>query len=123
MVRMYEAKDQSGSTASGTLVVPVDRAISIYASSSEEAELALHRDVWNKKLPSGKVYQLCPWVGNFELIRSISFDLDGVSARVFLDPASGPYGELRRIRSPRGEAAAEAQKQNIGSQLDLFPSP
>lgn len=117
MVRMYEAQDKTGTTEPGTVVAPVDRAISIYACSSEEAELALHRDVWSKKLPSGKVYQLCPWVGNAELIRSIAFALDGSSERVFLDTASGPYGELRRIRLPKGAA----EKQNAEGQLSLFP--
>jgi len=118
MVRMYEAQDKTGSTDSGTVVAPVDRAISIYASSSEEAEAALHRDVWNNKLPAGKVYQLCPWVGNAELIRSIAFAPDGSSARVFLDPAFGPYGELRRIRLPRD---TDSQPQNRDGQLSLFP--
>jgi hypothetical protein len=118
MVRMYEAQDQTGTTRPGTVVKPVDRALSIYASSSEEAERALHRDVWSKKLPSGKVYQLCPWVGNAELIRSISFALDGSSERVFLDPAFGPYGELRRIRLPRSAASREEDSKE---QLSLFP--
>ena len=121
MIRMYEAQDQSGDTRVGTLVKPVDRHLSIYANSSEEAEAALHRDVWNKKLPGGTVYQLCPWVGNPELIRSISFSLDGNSERVFLDPASGPYGELRRIRLPRGATPNAQTSQVEATQLDLFP--
>jgi hypothetical protein len=119
MVRMYEAQDKSGTTQPGTVVEPVDRPISIYAYSSEEAEIALHRDVWSKKLPSGKVYQLCPWVGNAELIRSIAFAPDGSSERVFLDPAYGPYGELRRIRLPRG---AVSQEEAAQAQLSLFPT-
>ncbi len=116
MVRMYEAQDQTGSTEVDTVVAPVDRAISIYANSSEEAEAKLHQDVWSNKLPSGKVYQLCPWLGNAELIRSIAFAPDGKSERVFLDPASGPYGELRRIRFPRGAG----QRGSTEAQLSLF---
>jgi hypothetical protein len=95
---MYEAQDQTGDTQAGTVVKPVDRHISIYASNSEEAEAALHRDVANKKLPSGKVYQLCPWLGNGELIRSLAFALDASCERVFLDLVAGHYSELRRIR-------------------------
>ncbi len=122
MIRMYEAQDQTGETSVGTIVKPIDRHISIYATSSEEAEAALHRDVWNKKLPSGKVYQLCPWVGNPELIRSIAFAADGSSQRVFLDPASGPYGELRRIRLPRGSTSNESRDaESAIEQLSLFP--
>lgn len=122
MVRMYEAQDQTGDTSAGTVVKPIDRHLSIYAASSEEAEAALHRDVWNKKLPGGRVYQLCPWVGNPELIRSVAFATDGSSARVFLDPASGPYGELRRIRLPRGSSPNPQRTENAGEQLDLFPT-
>ena len=119
MVRMYEAQDKSGTTDPGTVVELVNRAISIYASSSDEALVALHRDVASKKLPSGKVYQLCPSVGNAELIRSLAFALDGSCERVFLDPASGLYGELRRIRLPR-EAAS--QTQDGEAQFSLFPT-
>lgn len=118
MLRMYEAVDNSGATQPGTVVKPVDRHLSIYAANSEEAEGTLHRDVRSNKLPSGKVYQVCPWVGNAELIRSISFSLDGVSERVFLDPAAGPYGELRRIRLP---SSSVSHSHRSGEQLDLFP--
>lgn len=121
MVRMYEAQDQSGDTRAGTIVKPIDRHLSIYANSSEEAEAALHRDVANKKLPAGAVYQLCPWIGNPELIRSIAFSSEGVSERVFLDPASGPYGELRRIRLPRG-VQPRPEGETTGEQLSLFPA-
>ena len=121
MVRMYEAQDQTGDTRVGTVVKPIDRHLSIYANSSEEAEAALHRDVLNQKLPGGKVYQLCPWVGNPELIRSIAFALDGSSERVFLDPASGPYGELRRIRIPTTSQPLSAnRKETTEEQLTLF---
>lgn len=122
MVRMYEAQNQTGETSVGTIVKPIDRHISIYATSSEEAEARLHRDVWNKKLPSGKVYQLCPWVGNPELIRSVAFAADGSSRRVFLDPASGPYGELRRIRLPKGSNPnVNGDLESGQEQLSLFP--
>ncbi len=118
IVRMYEAQNKTGDTRVGTLVAPVDRPLSIYASTSEEAETRLHSDVASRKLPSGTVYQLCPW-GKTELIRSISFALDGSSERVFLDPASGPYGELRSIRLPR--EADQKKEQSVTEQLGLFP--
>ena len=119
MIRMYEAEDQTGDTRVGTVVKPIDRHLSIYANTSEEAEATLHRDVLNKKLPSGKVYQICPWVGTPELIRSIAFSHEGTSDRVFLDPASGPYGELRRIRLPRG-TGGDTSRERAGEQLNLF---
>jgi hypothetical protein len=76
----------------------------------------LRVDVAAGKLPAGRVYQVCPWVGNPELIRSVSISLDGISSRVFLDPASGPYGYLRRIRLPADSPLNEPP----AAQLPLF---
>src|SRR5579875_1321392 len=100
MIRMFQDKDRTGNTLPGTIVQPVELPMSIYANSAEEAENKLRIDVASGKLPAGRVYQICPWVGNPELIRSIAISLEGNWGRVFLDPASGPYGYLRRIRLP-----------------------
>ena len=98
---MFQSCKNDDETEPGTLVEIVERHLSTYASSADEAESALKRDVQSGKLPKGKVYQICPSLANTELIRSISAGKDGTFARVFLDPASGLYGTQRRIRLPR----------------------
>jgi len=105
-IRVYESGDQDGATQEGTLVIPIEKSFTIHAYSGDEAEALVRRDVLQGKLPRGKVYQLCPWLGNAEFIRSIAASLDGSFARVFLDPASGLYAELRRIRFARQSAVS-----------------
>jgi len=101
MIRIYEDADQNGATTSGTVIAPINRDLSVYAYSADEAEKKLRSDIESGKLPAGKVYQICPWFANPELIRSVAASLDGSFQRVFLDPATGLYGELRRIRLPK----------------------
>jgi hypothetical protein len=105
-IRIFESTEKDGATAPGTIVTPISRTLSMYAYSAEEAEKSLRRDIEKKKLPRGKVYQICPVLLNGELIRSFGADLNGSFQHVFLDPAAGPYDELRAIRLPRpvGEA-------------------
>ena len=105
---MFESCEKDGQTCAGTVVESVNRHLAIYGYSADDAEASLRRDVAKGKLPSGKVYQICPSLGNIELIRSVAASIDGKFERVFLDPASGLYGELRRIRLPRkSEAKSE----------------
>lgn len=101
MIRIYEDVNKNGSTVPGTIVGPITRELSVLADSADEAERQLRADVANKALPAGRVYQICPWLANPELIRSFAASLDGSFQRVFLDPAAGLYSELRRIRLPR----------------------
>ena len=107
MIRMYEDVEKAGATAPGTMVQPVTRELSFYAESADEAEKRLRRDVASGALPAGAVYQICPWLANPELIRSVAAGLDGEFQRVFLDPAAGLYSELRRIRLPRPVAGPQ----------------
>jgi hypothetical protein len=116
MIRMFEDIDKTGNTAPGTLVQPVELPLSAYAESADDAESKVRVDVAAGKLPAGRVYQVCPWVGNPELIRSISISLEGACSRVFLDPASGPYGYLRRIRLP----VDSPHNESPPAQLTLF---
>jgi hypothetical protein len=104
MIRTYEDREKNGSTNPDTIVEPVNRELAIYAYSADEAETKIRKDIAGGKLPAGRVYQICPWMANPELIRSVAASLDGSFQRVFLDPASGLYGELRRIRLPRPAA-------------------
>ncbi len=98
-IRVYESADEDFAVAPGTVVAPIERSFTIYACSAEEAQAAVQNDVSNGKLASGKVYQICPWLGNPELIRSIAASQDGSFQTVFLDPAFGLYGEFRRVRA------------------------
>lgn len=110
LIRVYEDVKNKGETAPGTIVQPVDsRNFGLYAYSAEEVEVKIRENIAKKKLSCGAVYQICPWVGNAELIRSTAVSLDGSFVRVFLDPASGVYGELRRIRLPRPTPPAEEE--------------
>ena len=95
---MYESGDRDGSLAPTTIVVPIERCFNLTARTSEAVELLIRKDVMDKKLPTGRVYQINPMIGNPEAIRSIALDEHANVARVFLDPAKGLYSEFRRIR-------------------------
>jgi hypothetical protein len=103
-IRMYESGDGDGSVAGGTIVIPIDRSFTLHAESADEAEKKLRKDVIDGKLVRGRVYQICPTIGNMELIRSVAICGEANAKRVFLDGAKGLYSEFRRIRYP--EAAA-----------------
>jgi hypothetical protein len=97
-VRVFESSAKDGGTAAGTILVPTVHTFSIYADSGEEAEKSIHRDIKKGKLSCGKVYQIWPLLGSAEFTRSLAVSMDGSCDRVFLDPAAGPYSELRRLR-------------------------
>lgn len=105
MIRMFEDRDQKGRTAPGTEVMPVNRDISFYADSADEAEQRLRKEIAAGKYPAGRVYQICPWMANAEMIRSVASGLDGSFQRIFLDPVGGMYSATRRIRLPRPTTA------------------
>jgi hypothetical protein len=107
MIRTYEDREKNGATDAGTVVEPVNRELAVYAYSADEAEARIRKDVAGGKLPPGRVYQICPWMANPELIRSVAASLDGSFQRVFLDPAAGLYSELRRVRLPRPACDSE----------------
>ena len=104
-VRTFESVDQDGAVSAGTKVAPTAQAFSVYAYSAEEAEKTIATGVLNGKLARGRVYQIWPFLGNGEFTRSLAISLDGASERVLLDPACGPFSELRQIRP----------LQNVGS--------
>ena len=101
IIRTYEDCDKKGATSPGTVLEPLNRELSFYAYSADEIEERIRREVAAGLLAPGRVYQICPWMSNPELIRSVAVSLDGSFQRVFLDPAAGLYGEFRRIRLPR----------------------
>ena len=107
-IRVFESTEKDGATAAGTIVVPVSLTFSVYAYSGEEAERSIRKDIAKGKLAGGKVYQICPLLGNAELTRSVAVTLDGSFDRVFLDPATGPYSAYRRIRLPNPSASLES---------------
>jgi len=87
-------------TCAGTVVVPVDSFVSIYADSGDLAEQKLRQEVELGNLPYGRIYQICPSLSVAELIRSVAVSLEGSFERVFLDPAAGLYSETRKVRLP-----------------------
>jgi hypothetical protein len=107
-IRMYESGDGDGCVVAGTIVVPIDRSFSVFAETADEAERKIQKDVVGKKLAGGRVYQICPQVGNAELIRSVAISESCEVQRIFLDPAKGLYSEFRRIRHPQPQPATPA---------------
>jgi hypothetical protein len=99
-IRVYESRKKDGMTCAGTVVEPLDMALSIYADSGDAAESQLCKDVEAGKLLRGRIYQICPSLSVPELIRSMAASLEGSFERVFLDPAAGLYSEARRVRLP-----------------------
>ena len=97
-VRIFESVEADGATAAGTLLAPVSLSFMLYADSAEKAEILLRKDINKGKRARGKVYQICSVLGH-GFTRSIAATLDGSFQHVFLDPASGPFSETRRIRS------------------------
>ncbi|SRR5579875_1071402 len=108
IVRVFADQEDNGATAPGTVVRPLSMPLSFYEDSADAAEKKLYREVLSGKLPKGRVYQICPSLGSLEPIRTCAVANDGSAQRVFLDPANGLYGELRRIRLPRPNAAEPA---------------
>lgn len=108
-IRVFESRSQDGATSAGTIVGPTALTLGVYAYSGEEAEKSIQKDIAKGKLARGRIYQILPVLGNFELTRSLAVALDGSSERVFLDPANGPYSEFRRIRLPQPAPATEAE--------------
>jgi hypothetical protein len=113
-VRVFESVAQDGATGVGTTVRPTVQTFSVYAYSAEEAEKAICKGVANGKLSSGRVYQIWPFLGNGEFTRSLAIATDGSSQRVWLDPAAGPFSEVRRIRVAHAAAAAN-ETSGLGS--------
>jgi hypothetical protein len=108
---MYESGDGDGCVVAGTIVVPIDRSFSVFAETADEVERKIHKDVVGGKLAAGRVYQICPHVGNAELIRSVAIGESSEIQRIFLDPAKGLYSEFRRIRYPQPQAASVAAER------------
>lgn len=102
-IRMYESADGDGSMAAGRIVIPIDRSFSVYGETADEIERQIGKEVVDGKLSTRRVYQICPQLGNAELMRSIAIDEDSNAQPVFLDAATGLYSEFRRIRYPRLE--------------------
>ena len=108
-VRVFESVEKDGATEVGTTVTPTIQTFSIYAYSADEVEMSIRKSIAKGQLGRGRVYQIWPLLGNGEFTRSLAIGLDGAYERVFLDPAAGPFSELRRIRpsrpAPTGETA------------------
>jgi hypothetical protein len=114
-VRVFESVEQNGATGAGTTVRPSVQTFSIYAYSAEEAENTIQKRVANGKLARGRVYQIWPFLGNGEFTRSLAIACDGSCQHVWLDPAAGPFNELRRIRVPQAAAANERSSVASGA--------
>lgn len=97
-IRIYETREKDGSLAAGAVVVPTDRSFSLTAASAGAVERILCEYVTGKKLPTGRIYQICPGIGNPEEILSVAIGEGAESKRVILEAAMGMYSVYRRIR-------------------------
>jgi hypothetical protein len=132
-VRMYESTDGKNSTSAGTIVALTGHIFAFYAYTAGEVEMLIRKRILKGALPFGKVYQICPFFGNSEFVRSIAVLSDGSFERVFLDPAQESYGEFRRIRlanTARTETQSvrdttqdlESLKHRLWEQVAIEPS-
>lgn len=107
-IRTFESGDRDGCLDSGTIVLPTDRSFSLNATCLEEVERILCEYVGHGNLAGGRVYQICPLVGNPETIRSVAISKQARARRVRLEAERGMYSEFRRLRyAEKTEAVKE----------------
>ncbi len=99
-IRTFESGDGKASLASGAIVLPLERSFSLEATCLDEVERRLCEYVRHRKLAAGRVYQICPLIGNPEVIRSVAICEKATARRVFLDVARSLSSEFRRLRYP-----------------------
>ncbi len=73
----------------------------------EGAEKTLCEEVRQGKLVSGRVYQICPLIGNPEPIRSVAVDEKANARRVVLDATIGMYSVFRSLRYPEAKTPVD----------------
>ncbi len=117
-IRMFKSHKGDASLAPGTVVLPLERSLSLHASSLDEVGRLIGEHVRQRKLAPGCVYQICPLIGNPEPIRSVAIDDQGVVRRVLLDFDRGARSEFRRLRYPEEQKAAE----HISFQPEAVPA-
>jgi len=106
-IRTFESGNEDGATASGTIVLSIERSFTLDAGSLDEVEAKLRAEVREKKLAAGRVYQIIPQLEGADLARSIAISPEGAMKPVILDRASGLYAEFQRIRDVIQPAASE----------------
>ncbi len=115
-VRVFESIDKDGATSAGAKLQPTTLTFSVYADSMDHAEAILRKEIEKGKHSRGKVYQVCATAGHI-MMRSVAASVDGSFFHVFMDPAAGPYSDLRRLRlsnaCPVGEAAIPAHAAQV----------
>jgi hypothetical protein len=99
-IRIFESGDQDGCLDAGTIVLPKDRSFSLNALCLDEVQRILCEYVRHGNLAAGRVYQICPLIGNPETIRSVAIGKDATAQRVRLEADRGMYSEFRRLRYP-----------------------
>jgi hypothetical protein len=99
-IRTHESGDRDGRTDAGTIVRHIGGSAAIEATTIDEADAAIRKQVAADKLPRGCFYQICPPPGSSELLRTLAIAVDGSVELCFLDNAGGLYSEFRRVRFP-----------------------
>jgi hypothetical protein len=112
---MFEAMERKGSLADGVVVSPIDRSFSMEAVSASAVEQILRENVIKRKLAGGRIYQICPGIGNPEPIRAVVIGEQANMRRVILDAAQGMYSVVRRVRY----LGAETAKKELTTPLEV----
>jgi hypothetical protein len=95
---VFSSGDDDHRTDAGTMVRSVDRSFAVWAHTADEVQQVIQQDLAARRLALGRVYQICPQLGNKEPIRAMAVNLEGTVTTAYLDPAKGFYSEFRRIR-------------------------
>jgi len=97
------------------VVLPKDRSFSLNALCIEEVERILCEYVRHGNLAAGRVYQICPLIGNPETIRSLAIDKNAAAQRVRLEADRGMYSEFRRLVYPAKLQAVEMHSLQLAA--------
>jgi hypothetical protein len=106
-IRTFTSRDGDGNLAAQTIVLPTDTSFSLNAASIDDVERMLCENVTKGTLAAGRVYQICPLVGNSEAIRSVAICEKAKARPVTLDATLGMYSVFRAIRCVEEVAAAK----------------
>ena len=112
-VRVHESGDRDGATASGTIVLHVGGSMAHEASSIEELEQSISRQIEAGKLARGCVYQICPSGISAERPVALAAPLAGDLRNCLLETPAGLYSEFRRIHYPTPETAPAVEQEAL----------
>lgn len=98
-IKRHESCERDGSVLDGTLVQHLGGGPAVEASSIDEAESKLRKQVGLGILERGRVYQICPPAETGESGRTLAVALTGFWTSCQLEDATGFFSEFKRVRN------------------------